>query len=82
MKDGTLFSGSYAESAAYNPSLPPLQVALNVMYLNGYTEQALGRVLVAERADAALTQWDASIALLRSLGCHNADRLLLESSPR
>jgi cytidine deaminase len=24
-KDGTIFSGSYAENAAFNPTLPPLQ---------------------------------------------------------
>lgn len=25
LKDGTIFSGSYAENAAFNPTLPPLQ---------------------------------------------------------
>lgn len=33
--DGSVFSGRYAENAAYNPSLPPLQTALNLLRLNG-----------------------------------------------
>lgn len=38
-KDGKRFVGRYAENAAYNPSLPPLQSALNVLRLSGYREQ-------------------------------------------
>ncbi|MEG3387511.1 hypothetical protein V5H41_28630, partial [Salmonella enterica] len=34
-KDGRIFTGSYAENAAFNPTLPPLQGALNLLSLNG-----------------------------------------------
>ena len=34
-RDGRIFSGRYAENAAYNPSLPALQCALNMLHLNG-----------------------------------------------
>ncbi len=31
----------------------------------------------AEKADAALIQWDATVATLKALGCHNIERVLL-----
>lgn len=67
--DGTIFSGSYAENAAYNPSLPPLQGALNLLSLNGYGWGDIQRTVLAERSDASLTQLDATAATLRALGC-------------
>lgn len=35
-KYGQIWAGSYAENAAYNPSLPPMQVAVNVLRLQGH----------------------------------------------
>ncbi len=77
MNDGTIITGSYAENAAYNPSLPPLQAALNLVWLSGYDSQDIVRVLLAERPDAAITQWESTLAVMRSLGCSNLDRVLL-----
>ena len=36
--NGEIFAGGYAENAAYNPTLPPLQNALNFLRLSGYIE--------------------------------------------
>lgn len=69
MNDGVIFSGSYAENAAYNPSLPPLQAALNLMYLHGYHHKDIVRAILAQKTDAALNQWDATRATLWALGC-------------
>jgi cytidine deaminase len=77
LKDGTIFSGSYAENAAFNPTLPPLQGALNLLSLNGYDYPDIQRAILAERADAPLIQWDATAATLKALGCQNIDRVLL-----
>ena len=77
LKDGTLLTGSYAENAAFNPTLPPLQGALNLLSLNGYDYPDIQRAILAEKADAALIQWDATAATLKALGCHNIDRVLL-----
>lgn len=77
MKDGAVITGSYAENAAYNPSLPPLQAALNVAYLSGYESDDIGRALLAERPDAPVTQWESTVAVLRSLACQSLDRVLL-----
>ncbi|EMX9178824.1 cytidine deaminase [Citrobacter sedlakii] len=76
-KDGNIFSGSYAENAAFNPTLPPLQGALNLLNLNGYDFADIQRAVLAEKADASLIQWDATAATLKALGCNNIDRVLL-----
>jgi cytidine deaminase len=76
-RDGTLFAGRYAENAAFNPSLPPLQGALNLLSLNGYDYPDIQRAVLAEKADATLTQWDATAATLKALGCQNIERVLL-----
>lgn len=76
-KDGRIFTGSYAENAAFNPTLPPLQGALNLLSLNGYDYPDIQRAILAEKGDAALIQWDATAATLKVLGCHNIDRVLL-----
>ena len=76
-RDGLIFTGSYAENAAFNPTLPPLQGALNLLSLNGYDYPDIQRAILAEKADAALIQWDATAATLKALGCHNIDRVQL-----
>ncbi len=76
-RDGTLFAGRYAENAAFNPSLPPLQGALNLLSLNGYDYPDIQRAVLAEKAEATLTQWDATDATLKALGCQNIERVLL-----
>jgi len=76
-RDGQIFCGSYAENAAFNPTLPPLQGALNLMSLSGYDYPDMQRAVLAEKADAPLTQWDATVATLRALGCQNVERELL-----
>jgi len=72
-----IFTGSYAENAAFNPTLPPLQGALNLLSLNGYDYPDIQRAILAEKADAPLIQWDATAATLRALGCTSIDRVLL-----
>ncbi|EML9985479.1 MULTISPECIES: cytidine deaminase [Citrobacter] len=76
-KDGRIFSGSYGENAAFNPTIPPLQGALIMLNLNGYGYADIQRAVLAEKADAPLIQWDATAATLKSLGCSNIDRVLL-----
>ena len=76
-KDGRIFSGSYAENAAFNPTLPPLQGALILLNLKGYDYPDIQRAVLAEKADAPLIQWDATSATLKALGCLSIDRVLL-----
>jgi cytidine deaminase len=49
--DGTIVSGAYAENAAFNPSMSPLEVALSQLNLRRRTFDTI--------TDAALVQVDA-----------------------
>lgn len=74
-EDGTIYTGRYAENAAFNPSLPPLQAALILMNVSGGDCQKVSRAVLAEPESAILTQWDATRATLGALGCQNVSRI-------
>lgn len=74
---GAIYTGRYAENAAFNPSLPPLQAALNLLNLAGEPFGAVRRAVLAEREQAALSQWDATRSLLNALGCADVHRVAL-----
>lgn len=74
-EDGTIYSGRYAENAAFNPSLPPLQAALILMNVSGGDCQKVVRAVLAEPDSAILNQWDATRATLAALGCQNVSRI-------
>lgn len=74
-EDGTIYSGRYAENAAFNPSLPPLQAALILMNVSGGDCQKVVRAVLAEPDSAILTQWDATRATLAALDCQNVSRI-------
>ncbi|MEN3751980.1 cytidine deaminase [Mangrovibacter sp. SLW1] len=69
--DGSLFAGSYAENAAFNPSLPPLQVALNLLRLRGYRAEDIAAAAIAERENGQISHHDSTVSLLHTLGCQN-----------
>ncbi|MDO5053844.1 MAG: cytidine deaminase [Pasteurella oralis] len=50
-QDQRIFFGSYAENAAFNPSLPALQVALNHLFLNGEELANIQQVVMVEQAN-------------------------------
>ncbi|MDT3251292.1 cytidine deaminase [Serratia sp. root2] len=74
-EDGTIYAGRYAENAAFNPSLPPLQAALILLNVSGRDCQKIRRAVLAEPQTAILTQWDATRATLEALGCQNVSRV-------
>lgn len=53
LADGRIFSGSYAENAAFNPSLPPLQVALVQLQFSGASLDDIVEVALAEMKDGS-----------------------------
>ncbi|XVF88743.1 hypothetical protein PTKIN_Ptkin19aG0076000 [Pterospermum kingtungense] len=67
--EGKIYKGSYMESAAYNPSLPPVQAAI-IAYVasggGGGYERIAGAVLV-EKADAVIKQEHTARLLLQSI---------------
>ncbi|MDW5501004.1 cytidine deaminase [Pseudomonas lundensis] len=74
-EDGTIYTGRYAENAAFNPSLPPLQAALVLMNVSGGDCKKVTRAVLAEPESAILTQWDATRATLAALGCQSVTRI-------
>lgn len=48
-KNRSVITGRYAENAAFNPSLPALQTALNYAYLNHFDIADIERVVLAEK---------------------------------
>ena len=49
-KNGEMICGRYAENAAFNPSLPAMQTAINFAYLNQLDVSKIERVVFAEKA--------------------------------
>ncbi|BAE74243.1 Cytidine deaminase [Sodalis glossinidius str. 'morsitans'] len=76
-QDGCVYAGRYAENAAFNPSLPPLQTALILMNAAGADDRQIRRAVLAERQNAPITQWPATNATLAALGCHEVHHLSL-----
>ena len=48
-QDQQIYHGSYAENAAFNPSLPAMQVALNYLILSGEAVENITRAVMVEK---------------------------------
>ncbi|WPD76514.1 cytidine deaminase [Dickeya fangzhongdai] len=66
---GRRYAGRYAENAAFNPSLPPLQAALNLVNLAGEPFSDIQRAVLVESSHVTLSQWSLAQPLLASFGC-------------
>lgn len=74
---GQIVAGRYAENAAFNPALPPLQAALILLNMLGEDCRQIQRAVLAEAEQAILTQRDATLATLAALGCPHVDVVAL-----
>ncbi|MDQ5891549.1 MAG: cytidine deaminase [Pseudomonadota bacterium] len=75
---GNIYTGRYAENAAFNPSLPPLQVALNLMNLAGDDPCTIKHAAVVERRHAVVSHWAISQIMLAELGCTDIEHHFIE----
>ncbi|ASY76731.1 cytidine deaminase [Pectobacterium polaris] len=75
---GNIYTGRYAENAAFNPSLPPLQVALNLMNLAGEDTCTIKHAAVVERRNAVVSHWAISQIMLAELGCTDIEHHFIE----
>ncbi|HCE3707655.1 TPA: cytidine deaminase [Vibrio parahaemolyticus] len=55
LANGRVFKGAYAENAAFNPSLPPLQVALIQVLLAGGTFDSIKAVALVENSKGKIS---------------------------
>jgi cytidine deaminase len=68
--DGQRFVGGVAESAAYNPTLAPMQAALIAVHHGGATLESISRALLIELGEAPLSQHELAAAVLASVAPH------------
>lgn len=68
MQSGAIYQGMYAENAAFNPSLPPLQAALINLNMSGESADTICRAVLVESQSAILSQQATTDATLRALG--------------
>ncbi|GMQ46622.1 cytidine deaminase [Vibrio sp. 10N] len=66
-KDGNTFKGAYAENAAFNPSLPPLQVAFMQLLLAGQSFEDIQLVALAEMASGKISHLADTQATLEAI---------------
>ncbi len=64
---GRMFSGSYIENVAYNPSLSPFQAALAGLFAAGESASSIVRAVLVETEDARISQKASSQTTLESL---------------
>jgi cytidine deaminase len=73
---GNVYRGSYIENAAFNPSLPPLQVALVAMTLASEDFSEIAEVVLAEAANNSISQLSATKSVLAVIAPRAEFRLL------
>lgn len=73
--DHEMVAGCYAENAAFNPSLPPLQVALNIRRLQGKDWRAVEVLIMAEK-QSTLSQKENTQMLLQVINAQADFRYL------
>ena len=73
---GNVYRGSYIENAAFNPSLPPLQVALAAMALATEDFSDIAEVVLAEASNNSISQLNGTKAVLAVIAPRAEFRLL------
>ncbi|WP_434525353.1 cytidine deaminase [Photorhabdus asymbiotica] len=68
-KNGKIYPGRYAENAAFNPSLPPLQAALILMNISGGDCLTIERAVLVEGKHSKVSQRNSTQSTLATLGC-------------
>lgn len=65
--DGKIYTGSYLENAAFNPSLSPLQAAIVTLVADQQEYENISEVVLVEQEEAKISQELPTRALLSSL---------------
>ncbi|WP_437308152.1 cytidine deaminase [Sorangium sp. So ce388] len=79
-KDGAVYTGSYAENAAYNPSMSPLEAALVSLVIRGHASYGeLVDAVLVQASGAKASQLDVTRAVLRSIS--NVELRVRQASP-
>jgi cytidine deaminase len=73
---GNIYRGSYIENSAFNPSLPPLQVALVGVAMANEDFSDIAEVVLAEAANNSISQLNATRSVLAVIAPRAEFRLL------
>jgi cytidine deaminase len=68
MIDGTVCGAPYAENAAFNPSISPLEAALAMVNLRGYSYGVISEVALVQMQSAKVAQNALTTAVLEVIG--------------
>ncbi len=66
-KGGTIYSGSYLENAAFNPTLSPIQTAVVALVCANRRYDEINEVLLAQKPDATVCHISMTNEILRSI---------------
>ncbi|MGR5092657.1 cytidine deaminase [Vibrio maritimus] len=67
IESGKVYQGAYAENAAFNPSLPPLQVAFMQLLLDGESFESIRLVALAEMTSGKISHLADTQATLEAI---------------
>ncbi|MGF1909545.1 cytidine deaminase [Vibrio kasasachensis] len=67
LRNGNVYQGGYAENAAFNPSLPPLQVALCQILLAGQTFETIESTALVEMSNGSISHLADTQATLEAI---------------
>lgn len=67
LKSGKIYSGSYLENAAFNPSISPLQAALISLVANREEYSEMSEVILIEKQSAKISQETMSREILKKI---------------
>ena len=79
-KDGAIYSGSYLENVAYNPSLSPLQTALVAFVADQRHYHEIEEVVLAEKEGALISQKETTAMVLKGIAPDAAFRTFFIST--
>jgi len=65
--DGGIYTGAYAENAAFNPSMSPMEAAVSQLNLGGGKMGGIRRAVLVEIANSTSSQVHWSMAVLNSI---------------
>ncbi|MCL1078165.1 cytidine deaminase [Parashewanella spongiae] len=78
LDDGSLFSGRYAENAAFNPSMMPTQMALTNLLRHNRQASEIVRAVLVESASGKISLANASLDALHTLTSVELEHLVVE----
>ena len=65
--DGGVYTGAYAENAAFNPSMSPMQAAVSQLNICGGDLRSIRRAVLVETLNSISSQVHAATAVLNSI---------------